>query len=170
MAVWRKLFVAVVLTVIVGWHGFAVIAQQDHWPFSNYPMYSKLQTERQFSNVRIVAFTDESPPRRMVERSTHLRTLIARLARREIPDPARVARTIREHFSKYDQRDDKDLGGARIAEVRIYRQTWMLRPDASNRDQPDQNELVARVPIGSPATPAATAPTGEAKKRRRPNP
>jgi hypothetical protein len=170
MAVWRKYIVAAVLTGIVGWHAFAVIAQQDHWPFSNYPMYSKLQTERQFSNVRIVAFTDESPRRRIVERSTHLRTLITRLARREIPDPARVARTIREHFSKYDQRDDKNLDGARIAEVRIYKQTWILRPDASNRDEPDQNELVARVPIGSPASTPATEPTGDEKKRRRPNP
>lgn len=172
MAPWRKLIVAAVLAVIVGWHAFAVIAQEDHWPFSNYPMYSKLQSQREFSNVRIVAFTNETPPRRIVERSTHLRTLMARLARREIPDPARVARTIREHFSKYDQRDDKELGGARIAEVRVYRQTWVLRPDASNRDEPDRNELVARVPIElaaatAPATVPSTAPAGEGAKRRR---
>lgn len=145
MPSWQKLIVAVVMIVIVGWHVFAVIAREDHWPFSNYPMYSKLQTEKVFSNVRIVAFTDETPPRRIVERSTHLRTLMARLARREVPDPARVERTIRDHFRRYDQRADK--GGARIAEVRIYRQTWQLRPDASNRDEPDQTELFARVRI-----------------------
>jgi hypothetical protein len=169
MKLYRKLIVAFFLIGIVGWHVFAVSAQQDHWPFSNYPMYAKLQAEREFSNVRIVAFTDETPPRRIVERSTHLRTLMARLARREIPDPARIERTIRDHFGRYGQRDDKDLGGARIAEVRIYKQTWVLRPDAGNRDQPDRNELIARVKVDPPATTPTTEPSTRpvSKKRKK---
>jgi hypothetical protein len=140
---WRKNFIVGLLAFIVGFHVYDVLARRDHWPISNYPMYSKLQTENSFWTVRIVAYTDEDPPRRLVEKSTYLRTLVSKLIRREDRNLTRLVRVMKDHFDDYAQREK--LHGVKIEEVRVYRERWNLRPDASNRDEPDLRELFVKI-------------------------
>ena len=147
MPSWRKAFVYAGLIALVAIHAYAVASMKDLWPFSNYPMYSKLQTDRTFQNVRIVAYSDADPPRRFVDRSTHLRTQVNRLVRREEPAPDKLNKLLRDYFRGYEQRDRLKAENMKLVEARVYRLKWTMRPDASNRGTPDEVELVARVAL-----------------------
>lgn len=158
MPSWRKAFVYAGLVALVAIHAVAVASMRDLWPFSNYPMYSKLQTDRTFRSVRIVAFSDSDPPRRFVDRSTHLRTQVNRLVHREEPAPARLNKLLRDYFRGYEQRDRLKAENVRLVEARVYRLKWEMLPDASNRGTPDEVELVARVALRDGAALAELPP------------
>jgi hypothetical protein len=152
MPVWRKTLVYALLVGLLAIHAFAVASMKDLWPFSNYPMYSKLQTDRTFQNVRIVAYSDSDPPRRFVDRSTHLRTQVNRLVRAEQLNQKKLNKLLRDYFRGYEQRDRLKAENVRLVEARVYRLKWVMRPDASNRGEPDEYELVARVALRDDVT------------------
>lgn len=178
MPQWRKNFIVGLLGFIVGFHVWDVLAKRDHWPISNYPMYSKLQTDNGFWTVRIVAYTNEEPRRRLVEKSTYFRTLVSKLIRREDRNLTRLVRVVKDHFATYAKREG--LEGAKIDEVRVYRVRWNLRPDASNRDEPDLSELFVKInlrpdvpkvtvyPSSQPATMSPDKPDDQSDDQERP--
>ena len=63
MSSWRVGVVYGTLALIVGGHLYEIARQQEHWPFSNYPMWSRPITTPDLAHYRMVGLTDEPVPR-----------------------------------------------------------------------------------------------------------
>ncbi len=133
----RLLTVNLLLLVILAGSLTDIALGREHWPFSPYPMYSRLELARETSKVMLFAVPENAEKApfplqtwEMIQpfERTRLNTAMARLARSPQAEEALRA-AARDVWRRY-------LEGRRarpeLREVRVYQVHWPLLPDASN--------------------------------------
>ena len=148
---WRRWVVYAAIAVVVGGHARDIITDEEHWPFSPYPMYS-YPPPRELTVYRmagVVAAGEEFP---LLQRM-YLRPLnagsagstLGRLDRRN--NRAGLDLALRECLTRYEAlRLAGRHDGPPLCGVRLYRLTWVVgRPDP--KAEPDRRELRHEVTI-----------------------
>src|SRR4051794_35085797 len=140
-----------VLVVLVGVHAFDVIAEAEHWPFSPYPMYSKLNTSRDFSTVNLVGVaTGQGNTREVPLKGAWLRTSLNYLSTsKKRESPAKLRRALADILKFTDDRRAKGFHQLpKFKAIRLYRETWHMSADADPIGPPDRRDLIASYTRG----------------------
>jgi phage shock protein A len=150
----RLLFVNAVIIFLAANSLFDIATDRQHWPFSNYPMYSWVQRDYllsapQLFGVRKGEPNDEMPLRGDYIRpfdNSRLRWSFDRLMSEDDPEKRQemLNEALRDCLTRYEKaRLAGDHDGPPLQGIRLYRLQWRLHPLAENRDQPDRRELIA---------------------------
>jgi hypothetical protein len=130
---WRRLVVHTILAVVVGGHALAVIRGQELWPFSYYPMYSRIIDDDVVTSVQLFGvYEDRGAPREFVLESSHTYPLGARttngaadrlLRRRE----HQLVQALRDLLERYERRRQAQKHqGPPLQGLRLYQLRWRL--------------------------------------------
>lgn len=158
----RKLLVFGLLAFLVGGQAWAMITQEEHWPFSPYPMYADVNATPTIRMTRLIGLTPAPEHRELTMDAAWLRKEFARAARHPQAHE-RLQRLMRTYVKHYGWTNPVDPTGKPLEAFRVYEQVWYLRPDAGNRQQPDENRLLAEYP--HPDLAPATRPATDATSR-----
>ena len=161
---WRVRMVYAVVGVIVLGHLYEIVRQQEHWPFTNYPMWARVSRDWHVREVMPFGVTDEPAPREVDLRepgyfapmpAIYQRLNFQRAAGREkLRDPM-----LGDYLRRYEQlRRAGRHGGPPLKGLRLYEWYWTMDPRAGNVKSPDRKTLLYEFP--APATQPATRPAG----------
>jgi hypothetical protein len=131
--------------LLVGGQGMAVVTGRELWPFSPYPMYAEQTSGHTFRVIRLVGVSASRPSREIGLDSAWLRKALAKASRHPHAEK-QLRRTVGCYLQKYGWTNPTDKTGPRLKAMRVYELVWRLRPDASNRDTPDQTRLLLEYP------------------------
>jgi hypothetical protein len=149
------------IAVIIGGSAFDIAFESEHWPFSNYGMYSgverthTLRVIRLFGVVTDAAGDVEVPlvdydalrPLDQARVAAGLEWIIATTYGDESKRREQLTRAVVDIERRYeDLRRQGSNRGPRLRAVRMYRVFWRLDPWARNVDTPDSKELLLEVP------------------------
>ena len=170
----RRAMVYCVIAAILVPHLYDIARQQEHWPYSNYPMWARLSKDWHVMAVAPVGLT-EDPARPEVELSdpayfAPVPLHFQRLTFGPLKKPsARRDKVLGDYLRRYeDLRRAGKHDGPPLAGIRLYERYWDMDKRASNAATPDRTTLVYEYRRGSAPTsaPAAsTLPTTEAAAR-----
>jgi hypothetical protein len=148
----RRLFVNLVILGFIAGSAFDTITDQEHWPFSQYPMFSGTWTSPTFTWLRLFGVTGDGrefplDANRYVapfDQSRLPKALKQMLAK---PDrEAQIRTALPDLYARYEQlRREERHDGPPIAALRLYELEWTIHPDAANVDSPERRQLIAEV-------------------------
>jgi hypothetical protein len=147
----RLLVVYALGAVIFGGALADLVRDTEHWPFSQYPMFSYMQQAKTYSMLRLYGVVQRSP---LIEVPLDSNLYLEPFDNSRLPAALQIA--IRENrldegvtdcLTRYEalRRADRH-GGPPLVAMRLYRLTWALDPSASNVDRPDRKDLLSEVP------------------------
>lgn len=149
---WRLLVAYAVGAVILGGSVFDSVNDTEHWPFSQYPMFSFLETrtDGRFTRLRLYGVTQQQP---LLEFPLDKNEYLEPFDNSRLPDALDIARrenrlttALEDCLERYDALRVSGIHqGPALQALRLYRVTWTLDPRASNVNAPDLKELLAEV-------------------------
>lgn len=157
----RMAFVTALILFVAGMQLFATITYREMLPFSPFPMFSYPQRQMRASVMNAYAVDAQSGEEFSLMTWRVLRYTFPidgrvlqwnfeRYATQPDPKPG-WERVLADLVARYESARQRGLhDGPPIRAARLYRETWTLRFDASNRDQPDERVLLAEAVKGGP--------------------
>jgi hypothetical protein len=154
---WRILLVNVVVLLLIFGHLFGIVTDKEHWPFSQYKLFTNVETERSLTRMQLYGVTQdgsyEFPLRSADERFDNSTVIDPIKAIKYQPGlkpeerQAKLNERLLDSLSTYErQRLAGDLNGPPLQGVRLYEATWSLDGQARSMDDPaDQQELITEV-------------------------
>lgn len=153
---WRVVMVLVVALVLLVVHAHDIVFGMEHWPSSNYPMYSRVESRRRLKLLALVGEVSDGKGTRLVwlkdERvipeisERRLRNIL--LATRDLGPArerdARFQQLLSDYFNLYEAR--RILGrhsGPPLLRAHLFELTWKFREGSKPRERPDQRRLLA---------------------------
>lgn len=128
-----------------------IVRDTEHWPFSQYQMFSQMEVSKTYSTLRLYGVVERSP---LVEvqldsnlylqpfdNSRLLAGLQNALGKNRLDEAVTDCLTRYEALRRAGRHD-----GPPLLAMRLYMVTWTLDPSASNIDRPDRKELLTEVP------------------------
>jgi hypothetical protein len=146
-----------ILFVIAG-SAYDIGTRQEHWPFSNYPMFSTVHQRPFLTWLRLFGVTADNREIALLSYNdlwpldqSRLPLGLRRMA--DAPDSGpRVQAAITDVILRYNKRRAAgEITGPELRAIRLYRMGWSLEPFAANLDRPSSRELLAEA-----AAPGAT--------------
>jgi hypothetical protein len=136
---------------LVWGHLSDVVTGKEHWPFSNYPMYSGVYRSRTLKTVRLAWITDEPRPREMGVGGIYARTKYeGALKRLKTPrDRRRLIEMMRSAVDSEQERRKEYGIEPQVRGLRVYQLTYHMTPRLQGRAVPDETKLVAQVGVQS---------------------
>jgi hypothetical protein len=148
----RRLFLSAVFLALIAGSAYDVVTDQEHWPFSQYPMFSVAWHSPTFSWLRLFGVTADGREFPLASNRYIAPFDLSRLpkALKRIMDgadgAARVRTAVAECLGRYDAlRGDRLHDGPPIVAMRLYELVWTIDPDAANVDKPDRRRLITEV-------------------------
>jgi len=147
----RRLVVYGLGVVIFGGALSDLIRDTEHWPFSQYPMFSRIQVSKTYSTLRLYGVVQRSPLIEVpLDSNVYLQPFDnSRLAAalEGALEENRVDEGLTDCLTRYEALRRAGVHhGPPIAAMRLYSLTWKLDPSASNVERPDRKQLLAEVP------------------------
>ena len=144
----QQLFLAHVMIALISVGSLGcILADQELWPFSNYPMYSTMHSAS-FTHLLLYGVTTDGEIRLSWSsywyplRVLGIQTAFFRMGRFEDVKP-RIDAAIRSLAYYYDARRWQNRHhGPPIRGLRLYECSWTLQPWARNRETPENKRLV----------------------------
>jgi hypothetical protein len=148
----RRAVVNAVLAALLAGSAYDVATDQEHWPFSQYPMFSGVWRSPTFTWLRLFGVTADGR-----EFPLDSNRFIAPFDQSRLPKalkrilggrdgPARVRTALADCLARYEElRQQKSHEGPPLAALRLYELEWTIDPDAANVDRPDHRVFVAEV-------------------------
>ncbi len=150
----RLLLIQLGIAAIVLGSGFDMLVGREHWPFSHYPMYSRIERADTTTKLHLygVARGPDAAEFPLLEPryiapfdKTRLTAALQRL-RREPDGEARLREALRDALDRYEaSRAEGRHDGPPLQAIRLYAVTWRYDPGARNADRPDRRELLLEV-------------------------
>jgi hypothetical protein len=147
-----RLFIIYALgAVIFGGALTDLVRDTEHWPFSQYPMFSEIAASKTYSTLRLYGVVQRSPLLEMqLDNNLYLQPFdnsrlpaaLEHAFRRNRLEEAMLDCLTRYKALRRAGRHD----GPPLIALRLYRVTWTLDPSASNIDRPDRKDLLIEVP------------------------
>jgi glucosyl-dolichyl phosphate glucuronosyltransferase len=138
------------IAFLVGGSAYDILIDREHWPFSQYPMFSDIQTSREFTSLRLYGVISGSGSEIPLLDSAligpmdqcRLSTALSWISRTPDADQ-RLADVLRTTYDRYERRRlSGEHDGPPLDSIRLYRNYWTLQTDASPHDRPDMREFV----------------------------
>ena len=148
----RRTFVNLILAAFIAITAYDIVTDQEHWPFSQYPMFAEAWTSSSFSWLRVFGVTEDGrefplDANRYIAPFDQSRLPKALRRMREQPDgKARIETALRDVMARYEvlRRDDVHEGPPIVA-MRLYELEWRIDPEAANVDRPERKTFIAEV-------------------------
>jgi hypothetical protein len=148
----RRVFVNLILGGFIAGSAYDIAADQEHWPFSQYPMFSEAWTRPTFEWLRVFGVTADGSEfpldqNRYIAPFDQSRLPKALRRMSDFPDSAaRLETALRDVLTRYESlRVEQIHDGPPLAAVRLYELEWTIDPQASNLDRPDRKTFIAEV-------------------------
>jgi hypothetical protein len=148
----RLLVIYIVLGVIVGGSLFCIATETERWPFSSYPMYSKIQQTYSLTQFRLYGVMRDEGAKEfpLVEYrytqpfdNARIDASFARLYAHPAQEQL-LKEALRDFHSRYEAlREQGRHSGPPLRGLRLYKVVWTLDPLARNVNDPDRRELLA---------------------------
>jgi len=174
---WRVWMVWALAAVLVLGHSFDIVTLTEHWPFSYYQMYARVQKNPQLELLSLCAIVQDGKRQRQVRITESFVPQLGEARMRNIlmaswGRPTRpnrnaardVSAILRDYLKMYESRRVAGLhDGPPMLEAQLCRITWKLKPDGSESKQRIEPLLGMRA-TGRPlryfeSTPTTTSPT-----------
>lgn len=145
----RLLLVYAVNAVIVGGSLFDLITDTEHWPFSQYPMYSYTEKSSSLTRLKLFGVTPEGTEIPLYDLrylqpfdNSRLSAVLELVAKKH-----QLGEAARDCLLRYEAlRRAGRHNGPPLQAVRVYRVYWVLDPWARNIERPDRKNLLVEVP------------------------
>ncbi len=152
----RRLLIAhlLILFVLAG-SAYDIATRQEHWPFSNYPMFSTVHREPVLTWLRLFGVTADGREVPLLSYNDLWPFDQSRLPlglRRMADQPGGAARlqgAIGDVLDRYNaRRAEGEINGPAFQAIRLYKVGWTLEPFAANLDNPATRVLMAEAAAG----------------------
>jgi len=148
----RRGFLSLVCAGLIAGSLFDIVRDDEHWPFSQYPMFSGVWRSPTFTWLRLFGVTasgDEFPLDANRYITPFDQSRLPKALRQVIQDPARAPRLHEALYgilSRYEKlaREGRHDGPA-LAALRLYELEWTIDAQARNVDRPDRRRFIAEV-------------------------
>jgi len=147
----RGLLNALFFILILG-SVYDIATDQEHWPFSQYPMFSVSWHSHSFTWLRLFGVTADGREFPLTSNKyiapfdqSRLPKALRRIM--EGPDAAdRVHTAVADCLARYDAlREDRQHDGPPLVAMRLYEVDWTIDPAAANIDTPDHRRLITEA-------------------------
>lgn len=129
---------------------YDMVRDEEHWPFSQYPMFNTVTRSRELTWLRLYVVTPDGGELPLVGRAEIFPFDQSRLSKsfgsiRARPESAsRLQAALDNCLLRYERLRKRGVhSGPAAAGLRLYEVKWTLDPAASNVDSPDSKTLVA---------------------------
>jgi hypothetical protein len=148
----RRRVLNIVLAGFIAGSAYDVATDQEHWPFSQYPMFAVAWANPTFTWLRVVAVTAdgrEFPLTANAYIAPFDQSRLPKAMRRILAAPDgddRIRVALRDVLARYEKlRRAGSHDGPPAAAMRLYQVEYTIDRDAANVDRPDRRLLVAEV-------------------------
>ena len=148
----RRACINLVLVGLLAGSAYDTVTDQEHWPFSQYPMFSGTWASPTFTWLRLFGVTADGrefplDDNRFVAPFDQSRLPKSLRQMLQAPDPdARIHAALLDLAARYEQlRQDAAHDGPPLVALRLYEMEWTIEPDAGNVDRPDDRRFIAEV-------------------------
>src|SRR5436190_9147500 len=154
----RRIFAHLLIFAIILGSAYDIATRQEHWPFSDYPMFSAIHRATVLEWPRLFGVTADGSEVALVD-PEYLWPLdqsrlpiglrhIYRTAR----DLPRVHAALEDCLVRYERRRvDGSHDGPALRGIRLYMVAWDIQPYARNLDQPKSRQLIAEAALPASA-------------------
>lgn len=148
----RRTVVNLVLIALIAGSAYDIVLDQEHWPFSQYPMFSGVWRSPSFTWLRLFGVTADGrefplDANRFIAPfdQSRLPKALRRILDGRDPD-TQVRQALAECLVRYEELRLQDRHeGPRLAALRLYELEWTIDPEAANIDRPDRRSFIAEV-------------------------
>jgi hypothetical protein len=152
MSIGRLVMAHLLILGIVGSSLYDIATEQEHFPFSNYPMFSTVHRAPVLRWYRLFGVTPDGQEVALL-RHSHLWPLDQsrlplglRRIHQQLGSKARLKEALADILRRYERRRAAgNHDGPAVRAVRLYELAWDLEPYAANLDRPASRELIAEV-------------------------
>jgi hypothetical protein len=148
----RRAAINVLLISVICASLYDIFADQEHWPFSQYPMFSGVWKSPTFTWLRLFGVTSDGrefplDANRYVEPFDQSRLPKALKRMTEMPDAdARLRAALPDLLVRYEELRRADVHeGPPLVAMRLYELEWTIDRQAANVNQPDRRRFLAEV-------------------------
>jgi hypothetical protein len=148
----RRALLNLVFAGFIAGSVYDIAMDQEHWPFSQYPMFSEVWRSPRFSWLRLFGVRADGTEfplemNRFVAPFDQSRLSKALRQMLREPDAAsRVRTAVEDCLARYEVlRVTGRHEGPPLAALRLYELEWRIDPEAANVDRPDGKRLIAEV-------------------------
>jgi hypothetical protein len=147
----RRVFINLVLVGLIAGSAYDIVTDQEHWPFSQYPMFSGIWKSPTFTWPRLFGVTVEGrefplDANRYVAPFDQSR--LPKALRRMMDEPdgdRRLRAALPDLLARYEQLRGVSHEGPPLVALRLYELEWTIDPNAANVDHPDRRRFIAEV-------------------------
>jgi hypothetical protein len=148
----RLIFVHMLIVGVIGGSLYDIATRQEHWPFSDYPMFSTIHREAVLRWPRLYGVRPdgrEVPVTRYAELwpldQSRLPLGLRAIYNDEGASP-RIHEALLDVLQRYEaRREAGDHEGGPLIAIRLYLVSWPLEPFAANLDEPSERQLLAQA-------------------------
>jgi hypothetical protein len=152
MSAGRRLLVNIVAVSLIAGSAYDIVMDQEHWPFSQYPMFSGLWRSPTFTWLRLFGVSADGrefplEANRYIAPfdQSRLSKALRRILDRRTGD-AGVKQALADCLAAYERlRLEKAHDGPAVVAMRLYELEWTIDPEAANVDRPDRRTFIAEV-------------------------
>jgi hypothetical protein len=148
----RRVLINFTLVALIGGSIYDIVADREHWPFSQYPMFSGVWRSPTFTWLRLIGVTADGR-----EFVLDMNEYIEPFDQSRLPkglkrileegeDSARVRMALADCLRRYEElRREARHAGPPLTAMRLYELEWTIDRQAANVDRPDRRRFVAEV-------------------------
>lgn len=149
----RMFVIHVLIAGVIAGSLYDIATRQEHWPFSDYPMFAAIHRQPVLQNwYRVFGVTYDNREVAILKYSelwpldqSRLPLGLRRLYQQP-GGPARVRVALEDILRRYELRRVRGLhDGPPLRGLRLYSVSWDLEPYAANLDRPTSKQLLAEV-------------------------
>lgn len=152
MSTRRYVLANAVILFIVAASLYDIIRDEEHWPFSQYPMFNRVTSSRDLKWLRLYGVTEGGQESALIRYSdvfpfdqSRLSKALGSIAAR--PDAgAQLQAALANCLERHERQRRVGLHlGPPLTGLRLYEVRWTLDPHGANVDRPDSRRLLAEV-------------------------
>ncbi|MCU1383327.1 MAG: hypothetical protein JWL71_2024 [Acidobacteria bacterium] len=148
----RRTFINILIGFVIAGSAYDIVTDQEHWPFSQYPMFSGVWRSSTFTWLRLFGVTADGR-----EFPLDANRYVAPFDQSRLPKAlrrildgrdgdVRVRLALADCLARYEQlRRDKSHDGPPLTALRLYELEWTIDAQAANVNRPDRRTFIAEV-------------------------
>ena len=147
----RRLLINIVLILLIGGSTYDIVTDQEHWPFSQYPMFSGVWRNTRFTWLRLFGVTADG-----IEFALDANRYVTPFDQSRLPKAlgqmldqrdglARVRAALPDLLRRYEQLRGDAHDGPPIVALRLYELEWTIEANGGNVDRPDARRFIAEA-------------------------
>ncbi len=141
-----------IILFIIAASFYDIIRDEEHWPFSQYPMFNRVTSSRELKWLRLYGVTQDGQEFALIRYAdvfpfdqSRLSKALGSIAARP-GAAAQLQAALTNCLERHERQRQKGLReGPALTRLRLYEVRWTLDPRAANVDAPDSRRLLAEV-------------------------